>query len=511
MPFFGNLIKRSLTVGEKLQNRRRADPLQLQRRTLRRLLKRAQQTAFGQYYNFNELLHEKERCIEAFQQKVPVFDYDAMYSKWWHMTLREVADVSWPGKIKYFALSSGTSGAPSKHIPISEEMRRAMKHAGLRMFFALTNFEVEPELYTKPMLMLGGSSDLDNQGGFYQGDLSGINATQPPFWLRPYYKPGDKIARIKSWEEKITEISRHAPEWDIGFLVGIPSWLQLMMERIIEDHQLETIHDIWPNLEVCVHGGIAFEPLRKSFERLLAHPLVYMDSYLASEGFIAYQQRPETNAMRLLLHNGIFFEFIPFNEDNFDEDGHIRPNPATFTIDQVEEGIDYALLITTCAGAWRYLIGDTVRFPDRTIPEVLITGRTKHFLSICGEHLSVDNMNQGIQQVEEELHLSIREFTVGPVQRGNRFVHRWYLGCEREANTEQVQAVLDRRLKEVNADYKTERDSLLQMEVELLPIDVFYEWQAEKGKLGGQNKFPRVMKGKRFAEWDSFVHQRSRR
>mgnify|MGYP000179029941 CR=1 FL=1 len=507
MPLLGNLIKRGLTVGEKLQNRNRAEPLRLQQRTLRRLLKRAQNTAFGQYYDFREILQAKEECIRAFQDKVPIFDYDAMYSQWWHMTLREVEDVSWPGQIKYFALSSGTSGAPSKHIPISEEMRKAMKHAGLRMFFALTNFQVEPDLFTKPMLMLGGSSDLDSQGSYYKGDLSGINASQPPYWLRPYYKPGGEIARIRSWEEKITEISRHAPEWDIGFLVGIPSWLQLMMERIIEDHGLETIHDIWPNLKVCVHGGIAFDPLKKSFERLLAHPLIYMDSYLASEGFIAYQQRPETNAMRLLLHNGIFFEFIPFNEDNFDEEGQIKANPATLTIDEIEEDIDYALLITTCSGTWRYLIGDTVRFPDKSIPEIIITGRTKHFLSICGEHLSVDNMNQGIQQVEEELGLSVREFTVGPVQQGNRYIHRWYLGCEREADPQQVRYILDEQLQEVNADYKTERESLLNIEVEVLPIDLFYDWQASKGKLGGQNKFPRVMKGKRFADWENFVHR----
>lgn len=509
MAFFGNLIKRGLTVGEKLQNRRRAEPIRLQNRTLRRLLKSAQHTAFGQHYDFKDIL-QATHCMQAFRERVPIFDYDRMYEQWWHATLKEEENVSWPGKIKYFALSSGTSGAPSKHIPISDAMRASMKHAGLRMFFALTNFQVPPELYTKPMLMLGGSSDLDFQGGYFKGDLSGINATKPPFWLRPYYKPGDEIARIKSWEEKIAEISKHAPEWDIGFLVGIPSWLQLMMERIIEDHQLDTIHDIWPNLQVCVHGGIAFEPLKKGFERLLAHPLIYMDSYLASEGFIAYQARPETNAMRLLLHNGIFFEFIPFNSDNFDEDGQIIGTPKTLTIKEVEENVDYALLITTCAGAWRYLIGDTVRFPDRSVPEILITGRTKHFLSICGEHLSVENMNQGIQAVEEKLDLSIREFTVGPVEDGKRFAHHWYIGTEREVDVAQLTQLLDEGLKAANDDYKTERGSLLSIKVDVLPIQTFYEWQAATGKLGGQNKFPRVMKGKRFAEWKTFAEEQGK-
>ncbi len=505
MPIFGNLIKRGLSLGEKLESLQ-VDPMQLQRRTLRRLLKRAQSTAFGQYYDFKEILRPA-RLADEFRAKVPVFDYDTMHDRWWHMTLNGVENVSWRGKIKYFALSSGTSGAPSKHIPISAEMQRSMRRAGLKMFFALTNFDVDPELYTKPMLMLGGSSDLLNQGDYFMGDLSGINASKPPFWLRPYYKPGTNIARIRDWNEKVEEIARKAPEWDIGFLVGIPSWLQLMMERIIEFHKLDHIHQVWPNLKVCVHGGIAFEPLKKGFERLLAHPLIYMDSYLASEGFIAYQHRPETKAMRLLLHNGIFYEFIPFNSNNFDEDGQLLGNPQTYTLEEVEEDVDYALLISTCSGAWRYLIGDTVRFTDKSRSEIIITGRTKHFLSICGEHLSVDNMNQGIQHVEEALDISIREFTVSPVQEGNFFAHKWYIGCDPVVPSEKIAGLLDERLKEVNDDYQTERSALLGIQVEAIPAEIFYQWQESRGKMGGQNKFPRVMKGKRFEEWEDFVRK----
>ena len=506
MPFFGNLIRRGLRIGEKLGHRQ-LDPAQLQAHTLRRLLKRAQHTAFGQYYDFKDLL-KADALAEEFQSKVPIFDYDTMYERWWHMALRGVENVSWPGKVKYFALSSGTSGAPSKHIPVSDEMRRAMRHAGLRMFFALTNFDIDPELYTKPMLMLGGSSDLQDQGDYFMGALSGINASQPPFWLRPYYKPGTEISRIRNWDDRINEIARLAPEWDIGFIVGIPSWLQLMMERIVEYHQLGHIHQIWPNLQVCVHGGIAFEPLKKGFEKLFAHPLVYMDTYLASEGFISYQDRPGTRAMRLLVRNGIFLEFIPFNSANFDEDGRLISHPQALTIGQVQEGVDYALLISTCSGAWRYLIGDTVRFTDKERWEIIITGRTKHFLSICGEHLSVDNMNQGIQQVEEKLDINIREFTVGPSVQEGKYVHQWYIGCEPVADSAAVASLLDERLKEVNDDYRTERGSLLRIQVQTLPADIFYQWQASKGKMGGQNKFPRVMKGEQLAEWGNFVRQK---
>lgn len=510
MPILGNLIKRSIQIGEKIDNTFDQVPaIQHQRRTLRRLLRRAQHTAFGKYYNFKALLRH-DNMIEAFQREVPIFDYDTMYQKWWHMSLNNVDNVSWRGRVRYFALSSGTSGAPSKHIPITEDMMKAMRKAGLKTFLALSNFDVSSDLLTKEMMMLGGTSSLQEQGGYYAGDLSGINASKPPYWLRPYYKPGTKISRIDNWDARIAAIIEKAPEWDIGYIVGIPSWLQLMMERIIEAHDLDTIHDIWPNLQVCVHGGVHFEPYKKGFERLLAHPLIYMDTYLASEGYIAFQERPQTTAMKMLLHNGIFFEFIPFRDEYFDEDGNLMGDPPTLSIDQVEEGENYALLLSTCAGAWRYLIGDTVRFTDLDRWEIVITGRTKHYLSICGEHLSIDNMNQAIQAVEQELNMSIPEFTVAAVEADSFFAHQWFIGSPQpEAfDAQQVAGLLDQKLREVNADYHTERESVLRdIRVHILPVETFYEWHRQQGKMGGQNKFPRVVKGKRLEAWLAFLRQ----
>ena len=307
MSIFGALIKRGASLGQILSKRRGQNikPIQHQIRTLRWLLRKAQHTAFGQYYQFNDILNSSNP-IETFKQSVPTFDYNTLYDRWWHMTLNQVEDVTWPGRVKYFALSSGTSGAPSKHIPITKDLFRSNSRAGLRMFFALSRFNLDPDIFTKDMMMLGGSADLEQGNGYFAGDLSGINASRPPFWLRSYYKPGNRIASIRSWDERIAEIAKNAPNWDVGFIVGIPSWLQLMMEKIIEYHGVKTIHDIWPNLSVCVHGGIHFEPYRKGFERRMARPLVYMDSYLASEGFMAIQDRPETNAMRLMIDNGIF-------------------------------------------------------------------------------------------------------------------------------------------------------------------------------------------------------------
>jgi hypothetical protein len=422
------------------------------------------------------------------------------------MTLNGVENVSWKGKIKYFALSSGTSGAPSKHIPVTEDMFKAMRRASLRTFFALTRFDIAPDFFTRGMMFLGGSSDLQQGGGYYMGDLSGINASKVPMWLRPYYKPGAEISRINDWNKRIEEVAKQAADWDIGAIVGIPAWLQLMMEKIIEYHKLDHIHQIWPNLQVCVHGGVAFEPYKKGFEKILGKPLIYMDTYLASEGFIAYQSRPETNSMKLLLNNRIFFEFVPFNEDNFDSSHRIKENPEVLTVEEIEEGVDYALLISTCSGAWRYLIGDTVRFTNKEETEIVITGRTKHFLSICGEHLSIENMNAGIRAVEEQLDINIREFTVAAVEDGNFFAHKWYVGCEPQADATVVKKILDDQLKSINADYSTERSEVLGMEVETLPIQLFYDWQRQRGKMGGQNKFPRVMKPELFKEWQAFVH-----
>ncbi len=506
MPILSNLIKRGLTLGERFE-RNDVPPIKWQTKTLRRLIRFARNTTFGKYYSFSELLKAPD-LVKAFQAKVPIHNYDAMYERWWHMALNHVEDVTWPGKVRYFALSSGTSGAPSKHIPITDHMIRAIRRGSTRMFFNLNRFDIDPELFTKDIMMLGGSTNLQDQGDYFLGDLSGINAGKIPFWLRPFYKPGVEISQMQDWNEKIEEIARRAPDWDVAFMVGIPAWIQLMMERVIEVNQVKNIHEVWPNLTVYVHGGVHFEPYRKGFEKLIGKPLIYMDSYLASEGLVSFQNRPDTRSMRMLLHNGIFFEFVPFTDENFDEDGNIRQNVAALTIDEVEEGVNYALLMSTCAGAWRYLIGDTVKFTDKKRCEIIVTGRTKHYLSIVGEHLSVDNMNQAVKNAEEILDIDIREFTVAAVKAGKFFAHKWYIGCDQQIEAEKLAKVIDEQLMIVNDDYKVERNSVLQdIQMEVIPPHIFYQWQESRGKMGGQNKVPRVMKKELFEEWEQFVRE----
>lgn len=483
------------------------DPGRQQFKVLKRLLKKARFTEFGQKYKFDEILlsHNPEK---QFQELVPVHDYNKIYSEWWHKTLEGVPDVSWPGKIRYYALSSGTSEAASKYIPVTREMLRSNRINYLRQLLSLLNYQHLPRhAITKGFLMLGGATDLQKgKAGWYAGDLSGILAKNRPFWFQTFYKPGGRIAAIKDWNQKLNEIVEKAPEWDIGYIVGVPAWCQMCMEMIIDHYKLNTIHDIWPNLGFFVHGGVAFEPYKKGFEKLLGRPIVYIENYLASEGFIGYKDHQDAKGIKLILNNNIFMEFVPFDDKNFDNEGKMVEKPEALLIDQVEEGRDYALLLSTNAGAWRYLLGDTIRFVNVEKSEVVITGRTKHFLSLVGEHLSVENMNKAIELVSEEFNICIPEFTVVGMPYEQLFAHKWYLACNDQVDPKTLIKRIDEHLCDLNDDYAVERTSALkEVFVELLPEEAFLKFLEKKGKVGSQHKFPRVLKGKMLEDWKRFL------
>ncbi|HHH52389.1 MAG TPA: GH3 auxin-responsive promoter [Bacteroidetes bacterium] len=481
------------------------DPVYIQKRVLKRLLAKSVNTEFGKHYEFDKILNGKNFTCE-FQSKIPIHDYDKIYNEWWHKSLECNMNETWRGKAKYFALSSGTTGNASKYIPITRDIMNSMAFTGMRLFTALSKLKTPRKIYLKNWLMIGGSATLKEEKGCYVGDLSGINAKKNSYWTKPYYKPGLKIAKMKNWDDRLKAIAMNAHKWDIGVVSGIPSWVQLTLEYVIKENKLKNIHEIWPNLSVFITGGTAFEPYKNSFEALLDHPLTYIDTYLASEGFIAYQNRIGTNAMKMILNGGIFYEFVPFNDDNFDESGNLKSKAQALHIGEIEENIDYALLLTTNAGAWRYLIGDTIRFTDKSKNEIIITGRTKHFLSVCGEHLSVDNMNQAIKKVENELNLNIKEFTVGAVKKGSHFTHRWYIGTEKNIDKTKLSNALDNFLCELNDDYKAERSAMLHSpEINVLPNEVFYNWQRHIGKMNGQSKIPRVLNQKNLNEWENYL------
>ncbi len=509
MAILGTLLKKGIKLRENLEQEY-TSPFELQKKELKELMITANQTEFGRYYDFQRILEQFRKghkdFYQAYKESVPIHDYNKIYKDWWQLALKGAKNICWPGRVKYFALSSGTSEASSKHIPVTKEMTKAIQRTSVRQIISLSKYDLPPEVFEAGILMIGGSTHLNKRGSYFEGDLSGIQAARLPFWFQHFYKPGKKIASNRNWESKLDEIVKNAKVWDIGIVVGVPAWIQILLERIIDYHKLNHIHEIWPNLLIYVHGGVSMDPYRKGFEKLLGRPIYYIETYLASEGFIAYQALPKRKSMRLVLNNGIFYEFIPFDENNFMPTGEIKPNAETLLIDEVEEGKEYALLLSSCAGAWRYLIGDVIKFVSIEESEIIITGRTKHFLSLCGEHLSVDNMNKAIELVSNELNITITEFAVAGIPHQTLFAHRWFIGTDDAVDANKLKERIDHHLKVLNDDYAVERSAALRdVFVDVLPLSKFYDWMESKGKVGGQNKFPRVMKNAQLEEWLKFI------
>ncbi len=509
MAIIGTLLKKGIKLRENLEQEY-SSPIELQKRELKELMISASQTEFGKYYNFSDILNHFRKgdkgFYKLFKASIPLHDYNKIYKDWWQLALKGAKNICWPGRVKYFALSSGTSEASSKYIPVTKEMTKAIQRTSIRQIISLSKYDLPAELFEAGILMIGGSTHLNRRGSYFEGDLTGIQAASLPFWFQHFYKPGKKIAKTRNWDAKLNEIVKKAKDWNIGIVVGVPAWIQILLEKIIAYHKIENIHEIWPNLRVYVHGGVSFDPYRKGFEKLLGRPIYYIETYLASEGFLAYQTVPKRKSMRLVLNNGIFYEFVPFDDKNFLPEGEIKPDAESFLIDEVEEGKEYAIILSTCAGAWRYLIGDVVKFVSVEESEIIITGRTQHFLSLCGEHLSVDNMNKAIELVADEMNIAVKEFTVAGIPYQSLFAHHWFIGTDDKVDKKLFKERLDFHLKALNDDYAVERSAALkEVIVDIFPVQTFYNWMKSKGKVGGQNKFPRVMKSTILEEWSNFL------
>jgi hypothetical protein len=506
MALLGNLIARSLKLRKKF-NLPVAAPQVYQRHALRQLLERGQYTAFGKHYGFGDILSKEIDFVKAFREKVPVSTYADMYGSWWSRCQNGEENVTWPGKVKYFALSSGTSDAASKHIPVTQDMIKSIKNVGFKQLYSMANFKIRPVAFEKGILMLGGTTSLFEKGEYYEGDMSGISAKNMPRWMSSLlYKPGQRISKRHKWEDRIKLIVEKATQWDVGIICGVPAWVQIVLERVVKYYGVNNIHDIWPNLSVYIHGGVSVEPYRESFKKLWGKPVTFIETYMASEGSFGFQARPGAG-IKLVLNVGIFFEFIPFTAKNFDEDGNLLAQPQTKTIAEVEEGVEYAVVLSTCSGAWRYLIGDVLRFTNAKEHEIAIVGRTRQFLSLCGEHMSIDNMNKAIETVSKKLNITIREFAVAGRRHDNLFAHQWYIGCDNEnVNVEAVKDLLDKTLALLNDDYEVERSSALkEIFIKILPASTFIEYLKAKGKEGAMSKFPRVLKGAQLEDWEHYL------
>ncbi|KZS38896.1 GH3 auxin-responsive promoter [Aquimarina aggregata] len=505
MAIIGSIIKGAIEIKGALTSE--PNHIEEQQKVLEMLLKTASNTDFGITYDFNKIL-ESKNIQKTYAETVPYFDYHQLKKQWWHKVIDGEENITWPGSPDYFALSSGTTGKKSKRIPVTNSMIESIRNAGIKQVEALSNFDLPAEFFEKEIMMLGSSTDLQEKDGHLEGEISGISASNIPFWFEGYYKPGRDIAKIDNWDKRVERIAEKAKDWDIGALSGIPSWMELMLQKVIEYHNAETIHDIWPNLQVYTSGGVAFAPYEKSFNNLLKHPITVIDTYLASEGFIAYQERPETDAMKLITDNGVYFEFVPFQPEYINQDGSLKQDAPSITLAEVEIDQDYVLLISTVSGAWRYIIGDTIEFTDVAKAEIRITGRTKFFLNVVGSQLSVNKMNSALRQIEEKFDIEIPEFTLAATRINDEFHHHWYLGTETSVENKVLADTLDEVLKKANKNYKVARNKALKgIKVTTIPSSIFSEWSGAQKKKGGQVKMERVMSEDKFVEWENFVSE----
>lgn len=503
MPIIGNIIKGFIDVRDKLASEK--NPETEQQEVLQNLLQKAENTGFGKHYGFDEILSAEDPAA-LFAEKIPYHDYNKISEEWWQQLHEGKTDVTWPGVPDYFALSSGTTGKSSKRIPVTDDMITAIRDAGIEQVYALSNFDLPPDFFEKGILMLGSSTDLQEVDGHEEGEISGISASNIPTWFRGYYKPGEEIAEIDDWDERVQKIAEEAKNWDIGALSGIPSWMELMLKKVIDFHQVDHIHEIWPNLQVYTSGGVAFGPYEKSFNALLGKPITVIDTYLASEGFVAFQARPETEAMQLVTDGGIYFEFVPFLPEYIDQDGSLIDTAPAFTLSEVALNQDYVLIISTVSGAWRYIIGDTIEFTNIEKAEIKITGRTKFFLNTVGSQLSVNKLDDAVQYLEEEFSMKIPEYTLCANRIDGDFYHCWYLGTEDQIDDLKLAEALDSFLKQANKNYKVARSKALEgVKVTSVSPSVFHDWNGRNKKKGGQVKMERVMSEEKFKEWEDFA------
>ncbi|MBW8270746.1 GH3 family domain-containing protein [Caldovatus aquaticus] len=454
-----------------------------QERLLLSLLRRAARTRFGRAHGFGAI-----RSVADFQARVPLRRYEAFWEEYWRPAYPVLEDLTWPGRVPYFALSSGTTSGRTKHIPVTRPMVRANRAAALDVLCWHLARHPRSRVLGGLSFLLGGSTALEEVApGVRQGDLSGIAAAEVPAFARPWYWPPPELALIPDWDRKIAALAAATPVARVRSLGGTPSWLLMLFERLAERHGRPPL----PALELLVHGGVAWAPYRARMAPWLPPGCATREVYPASEGFFAIADRGEGEGLRLIADGGCFFEFVPLAELD-------SPAPARHWAATVETGVEYAIVVTTCAGLWAYVVGDTVRFVERAPPRLLVTGRTSYFLSAFGEHLSGEEIEAALLAAAREAGLAVAEYCVGPVFGRAGGHHRWLVETAAPAGGEaaaRLAAALDAALAAANDDYRAHRAGrqLGPPEVVLLPPGAFAAWMRREGRLGGQHKVPRVV------------------
>lgn len=504
MPIVGTLLKETARVGYSYTRKKKRILNLNQENELGFLLQKARKTEFGQKYDFQQILNSTD-TKDTYRETVPLFTYESLFSPWIEKVLTGKKNIIWPGKINYFALSSGTTSGSSKKIPVTDKMIRQFQKTSIHQLLALHELDFSPGFYESSVLTIGGSTELTEINGHFEGDLSGILQKNKSFIFKPFSKPGNRIAQMKNWEEKINKIVAKAPNWDVGVIAGVPSWIIMLLERIIEKYNLHTIHDIWPNFKLYLHGGVFLENYKSRLDKLCGAPIYYQNTYLASEGYFAYQKLPNQKGMTLLQKHGIYYEFLEEKYfDNVALKSDIEHLP-TLLLEEVKENVPYGLVISTISGLWRYVIGDVVKFTNIADYELEITGRISHYLNMTGEHLSLENLTAAVNNTATKLNITVEEFCVIPSKKCDR--HYWYVGSNQLVDAQLFGVELNTELERLNDDYKSLRGNLIKSpKIKFLPLQKFYDYMELKGKSGGQSKFPRVLTHKQTAEWEDFLN-----
>lgn len=482
-----------LFAARRLRHLARLNPIEAQRATLRGLLRAARETRFGRDHGFATL-----RDVADFQAAVPLRTWDDMWATYWQPAYPRLQSVTWPGRIPYFAITSGTTAGKSKSIPVSRQMLRSNRRAALDVLAFHLARRPDSRVWGGPNFMVGGSTDLTRlEGGARAGDLSGIASAEVPWFARGLSYPPPDIALMPDWDAKMSRLVADLPGRDVRLISGTPSWVIELAERLRAATGKPTLGALFPNLEVMIHGGVAFAPYRHRFEALLAGSAAELaEVYPASEGFIAAQDEGSGAGLRMMVDTGLFFEFVPPEDLE-------TPNPRRHWLADAEIGRDYALVVSTCAGLWGHVIGDTVRLISRTPPRLLVTGRTGWSLSIAGEHLIAAEVERAVARAGESAGVDVTDWTMGPVAPAEgdgarrRPYHVLLVDCAQppdQAATAHFARILDADLANGNDDYEAHRSAGLDPpQVVALPRGAFSRWMAALGRAGGQNKVPRLI------------------
>ena len=465
-------------------------PIDVQEEWFKKLISTAKNTEYGKLYGFSSISSYKQ-----FQQQVPINNYESL--KPYIDRLRSGEEnILWPSEIRWFAKSSGTTAGKSKYIPVSSEALEECHFKGGKDLLSIyVNNHPDTLIFDGKTIAMGGSSNITeiNNEEYYDGDLSAIIIQNLPFWAQILRTPNLEIALMDEWESKIEKMANITMQHNVTTLSGVPSWTLLLVKKVLELSGKKNLKEVWPNLELFVHGGVKFDPYRQQFQQLVdSTGINYQESYNASEGFFGIQDRSESNEMLLMLDYGVFYEFIPMTEID-------KENPIVLPLSEVEMDVNYALLISTNAGLWRYQIGDTIQFTNTNPYRFVISGRTKYFINLVGEEIILDNAEKAINIACKKCDAIVNEYMAGPAfnSSGKPIGHEWLFEFAVHPRDIAVFSdALDNALKSQNSDYEAKRYKNLLLQPPLirnLKKGIFYTWLKKKGKLGGQHKVPRLL------------------